>query len=406
MTIADPKPASVTDVAASATAELLEAAREMRPRLAERAPWVEQNRRIPEDTLEELHSAGFFRYWIPRRWGGSGGPLIGQLRIAAELAKGCPSTAWVWTLIGDVTAFAATFLTPEGTDAIYSSSDRPMAAGVLTPSGTARKVDGGYRVSGAWGFASGSLHADWIMGGLVVVDDNDEPVNQGIGFMPVSDGEIKDTWQVVGMRGTGSNTFVVQDVFVPDKLVRMASEMQATAKALSEDEKDPIDRMPFAPLFSVGLCGPLLGAAQAILEKVSANAHKRGITYFDFEKQTDSAVVLERLGEAAVRIDSAWLLVERAAYELEEVTRGGELSFERRAWCRVAAGQAVDEVRIAVDSLMSIAGASSFAESSVLQQYWRDVMVGSRHAFLSTRPLYEVYGRAYCQVEPNITPYI
>jgi Acyl-CoA dehydrogenase, C-terminal domain len=128
---------------------------------------------------------------------------------------------------------------------------------------------------------------------------------------------------------------------------------------------------------------PLLGAAEGILEKVSANAHKRGITYFDFDKQTDSAVVLERVGEAAVRIDSAWLLLERAAYELEELTRTGPLESDRRAWSRVAAGQAADELRIAADSLMSIAGASSFAESSVLQQYWRDLMVGSRQLSLA-----------------------
>ena len=406
MTIAEPKPPAVIDVAAPTTDELLEAAREMRPRLAQRAAWVEQNRRIPEDTLEELHHAGFFRYWIPRRWGGSGGPLIGQLRIAAELAKGCPSTAWVWTLVGDVTGFAATFLTSAGTDVIYSSSNRPMVAGVFTPSATARKVAGGYRISGSWGFASGCLHANWMMGGIMVAGENDEPVDQGVAFIPVSDGEIRDTWKVVGMRGTGSNTFVVENVFAPDNLVRMAADMQATARTLPEEDKDPIDRIPLVPLSSVGLCGPLFGAAQAILEKVSTNAHNRGITYFDFEKQTDSAVVLERVGEAAVRIDSAWLLVERAAYELEELTRGGELPFERRAWCRVAAGQAVDELRTAVESLMSIAGASAFAESSRLQQYWRDVMVGSRHAFLSTRPLYEVYGRAYCGVEPNITQYV
>ncbi|MGW5645157.1 acyl-CoA dehydrogenase family protein [Saccharopolyspora sp. NPDC003752] len=406
MTIAARVGARAQGAADATTEKLLQVARDMRPRLLERSAWAEEHRQIPQESIEDLHQAGFFQYWVPRRWGGAGGSLIGQIRIAAELAKGCPSTAWVWTLVGEMTGLTGTFLTPEGTRAVYGSSDRPAVAAVLMPSATARKVEGGYRVTGSWGFASGCLHANWLMGGIAIVDDTGAVVDQGAAFVPMSDGAIKDTWKVVGMRGTGSHTFVVDDVFVPDDLVRMIAELPALAAALPEEDRDLVDRAPIGPLFSVGLGGPLLGAAEAILEKVSVSAHERGITFFDFGKQVDSAVVLERIGEAAVRIDSAWLLLERAAYELEERTRLGPLGYERRAWCRAAAGHAVDELRIAVDSLMSIAGASSFAESNVLQQYWRDLMVGSRHAFLSTRPLYEAYGRAYCNVEPNITPYI
>ncbi len=383
---------------------LVAAAREMRPRLLERAPEAERQRRLPQATIDELHDSGLVKYFTPARWGGFGGDVRGQLAISTELAKGCPSTAWVYTLLCYTTAFAGSFLGEEGAGAVYSS-ERPTVCGVAAATGQAVPVDGGYRVTGSWGFTSGCLHAEWIMVNAEVVNDVGEAVDQVVLFMPMSQLTIKDTWYVVGMRGTGSNTVVADDLFVPSSMSMLLRERIA-AEANHRPDVEAVDRIPFALLFSVGLMGPTLGMAATLLELVSANAHKRGISYFNFDKQTDSAVTIETIGEAAMQIDTASLHVQRAATVLDVDTRHGQLSLPVRARCRADSGHASENLRQAVGTLMSIAGASAFAESSRLQSLWRDINVASRHAFVNTKPLYETYGRALLGVEPNITNFL
>ncbi|MGY1815210.1 acyl-CoA dehydrogenase family protein [Blastococcus sp. SYSU D00820] len=381
--------------------ELVALAREMRPRLVERSADCERERRIPQETLDELHEAGFFRYYLPASQGGRGGELAGLLDIAAELARGCPSTAWVYTIISEVTALAGVALPPAGIEEIYGSSPRPTACAVNSPGGTARRVEGGYRVTGSWGFASGCQHSDWFGGFVQVSDDADEP-EQIMVFVRLAEATIKDTWHVAGLRGTGSHTVVVDDVFVPEHRTFGLRE-RAQREARFVPDAEVVDRIPAAPFFSLGLMGTLLGIGQEVLELVTANAHKRGVTYFDFEKQTDSSVVLEAIGEAAMQIDTALLHVRRGVHELDETTRFRTLDYVTRARCRADAGHACENLRRAVDSLMSVAGASAFAESNRLQRLWRDLTVGSRHGYLGTRLLYETYGRAFAGVPANIT---
>jgi alkylation response protein AidB-like acyl-CoA dehydrogenase len=114
-------------------------------------------------------------------------------------------------------------------------------------------------------------------------------------------------------------------------------------------------------------------------------------------------VVLEQIGEAAMRIDTAWLHTRRAAKVVEDATMTGPLDAKTGARCRADAGYAMAQVRQAVDTLMNVAGTSAFAESNPLQRIWRDVNVASRHGYLASKPNLELYGRAYCGVEPSIS---
>ncbi|MGW6036510.1 acyl-CoA dehydrogenase family protein [Gordonia terrae] len=384
---------------------LLAAAQEMKPRLMQRAAQTENERRVPDETIAEMVEAGFFKYMVPKRFGGYGGGAIGQIALAAELARGCASTAWVYTLVGDITAFVGAYLSPEGAQAIYDSAPDALVCGVTAPHGTATKVDGGYRVTGSWGFASGSLHSSWFMGGATIVDELGNPIDFGQIFMPMENLTIKDTWHVVGMRGTGSNTVVAEDVFVPAHFVISVPERLAREAEFHPGD-EPVDRIPFAPFFSIGLMGPPLGAARELHAMIANDIHKRGPSYFDFATQADSAVLVAALGESAMMIDTAALHVRRGAGELEETTTQHPLDRVTRARCRADAAHAAENLRKAADILMSVAGGGAFASASRLQQYWRDINVGTRHAFLNTRPLYEVYARELCELEPNTTQFV
>ncbi|MFF0501944.1 acyl-CoA dehydrogenase family protein [Nocardia aobensis] len=384
--------------------ELLEVARDMKPRLVKRAAQTESERRIPQETIDELTDAGFFKYMVPKRFEGFGGGCIGQVALAAELARGCPSTAWVYTLVGDITAFVGAYLEPDGAQSIYGSAAPALSCGVTAPHGTATQVAGGYRVSGSWGFASGCLHSSWFMGGTNVVDDLGNPVTYAQMFMPMESLSIQDTWHVVGMRGTGSNTVVAQDVFVPSQhVVSVSGRLAREAEFHPGDE--PVDRIPFAPFFSIGLMGPTLGAATELQDLVSSRVDRPGPSYFDFATQADAAVLVAELGETAMLIDTAKLHVRRGAGELEISTADHVLDRVTRARCRADAAHAAENLRRAADKLMSVSGGGAFASASRLQQYWRDINVGTRHAFLNTRPLYEAYAREVCGL-PNTTQFI
>lgn len=388
------------------TGSLLAAARELRPVLAERAADTELNRQVPQETIDALYQAGFFDLMVPRRWGGGGEGIKTQVQVAAEIAKGCPATGWVLTIVGFITAIAGSYLPDAGTKQIYGSGRRPLVCGVNGFTGTAKQTaDGDYIISGRWGFASGSAHAEWFMGGVMIMDEDDQPVDLGWGFIPFSELSIKDTWHVAGMRGTGSNTVIADEVKVSADVFLRVGDRAAQETAPGPDA-EILDRMPFAPLFSIGLMGPCLGAVEAAYDIVSENMHKRGVSYFEFDKQTSSGALLSQIGKARMQIDSAWLHVMRAAEALENDSATGQMSPAVRIRCRADASEAVVNMRSAMDILLDISGASSFAESNPLQRLWRDLSVGSRHAWIGSTLMYEAFARTQLGVEPNITMYV
>jgi 3-hydroxy-9,10-secoandrosta-1,3,5(10)-triene-9,17-dione monooxygenase len=375
---------------------LLERATALQPLLRKNATACERDRRLPDENVDALEEAGLLDVIVPRRVGGPGESMATLLAVAAALGQGCASTAWVQTLL-NVTTWAAARLPAAGREEIFGGPRPARVCGVLAPTGTATPVDGGYRVSGKWGFASGCLHANWATGGVVVVDGGGNPVDHAMAYMPIGQLRIEDTWHVAGMRGTGSHTLVAEDVFAPS--ARVCSTTRLAAEGAGEGELEPADRWPLGSVLALVLAGPQLGMADAVLEAVTGGIQKRGISYTSYGRQAESHVVLHDLAKAALHIETAKLHVARSAAEIDDAGFGGEMDSLAQARLRGACGYATEVLRAGVDMLVSIAGASSFAETSLVQRFWRDLNVASRHAFLATAPSYETYGRALVGVE-------
>lgn len=392
----------MTENTAPNAEDLMKAAKELQPVLAKNVTYVEEERRLPDETVEELHKSGLFRAIMPQRWGGSALTLFEELQIAAEMGKTCPSTAWAYTLLADVTAFPVQFLGDEGEKEVYTD-DRTLVCGVISNGGTATPVDGGYRVSGSWGFASGCLHADW-MSGLVTAYDVNGAGAPAMAFFPLSEAAIKDTWFVTGMKGTGSNTVVADDIFIPASRMGMLADRFALEGQVRPGAA-PCERWALMPYVSIGLLGATLGAVQGALDYVAEKMHTRGVTYFDFERQVDSGVLLHNIALAEMHLASAWLHVRDACWYLDEFTKSEPLDYVTRARLRAQGGFACEELRTAMGLLVTIGGASSFADNNPLQRFWRDVNVGTRHSFDNTPGCLEAYGRAKAGVE-NITQLI
>jgi 3-hydroxy-9,10-secoandrosta-1,3,5(10)-triene-9,17-dione monooxygenase len=339
-----------------------------------------------------MEDAGLFEVIVPERLGGLGASMATQLCVAAELGKACASTAWVQSLL-NITTWAAS--QANAAKELFDGAERPRVCGVLIPSGTALPVDGGYRVSGKWSFASGSFYATWFTGGVNVVDDAGRVTGIGMVLAPRRDFSIEDTWFVAGMNGTASNTVVLEDAFVPaDRLTPLGEEAPKGA--------DPADLWPLGSALSVVLTGPLLGAAQACADLVTEKAPTRALSYTSYAATTDSMVALAEIARARLDVDTGFMHALQAAAYIDGVGHGAPRDPLAEARLRGQCGYLLASLRRGVDTLLNVGGAGSFASASVLQRHWRDLNVGSRHAFLATNISLETYGRALYGLDPVV----
>ncbi len=387
--------------------ELLGRIEEIRPVLERNAGQTEADRRVAEENIAALTAAGVFKVTVPRRFGGFQMTVREKLEVSAAVAESCGSTGWVVALI-NVCNWMASVLPDRAQQDIFGANADARVAGVLNPASDVRRVDGGYQVSGKWPWASGSWHADWALVGIVVPDESGAPVDQALAFIPMSELSIEETWFVAGMKGTGSNTIVASDVFVPEH--RLHSVPRAIENEYAtEHTEEALYRSAFIPMLTLILAGPQLGLGRAALRFVMDKAPKRGISYTKFERQIDSTAFQLQIAHAAMLIDTAHLHVFRAADDIDDAAaRGEKLSYVMRARVRNDTAYAITKIREAIDALLSAHGASSFAEVSPLQRIWRDSNTAGRHAVADPLVNQEVYGKALLGIpyEDNITPLI
>jgi alkylation response protein AidB-like acyl-CoA dehydrogenase len=186
---------TVTAVDVPSKEELVERAEALKPLLLRNAPEADETRRIPEESIVALTEAGLFKVMVPRRFGGYEVPFDTTLAVSAKLGEACGSTSWVVTLT-NVCAWLGGLYCDQTQQEIWGSNPDARICGVLAPTSETRREDGGLRVTGRWGYASGSLHADWALLGVPVVNEAGEQVDQGLAMIPMSDLTIEDTWFV------------------------------------------------------------------------------------------------------------------------------------------------------------------------------------------------------------------
>lgn len=382
--------------------ELVGRAASLRPLLEKNAARTEEDRRVAEENIQAIADAGLFKITVPKRYGGYEANFRTHLDVSAALAEGCGSTAWVVALTNVCNWF--TSLYPQrAQDEVFGANPNARVAGVFSPTAQTRRVDGGLVVTGKWYYSSGCLHADWAVVGVPVVDEAGEMVDQGLALIPASELEIEDTWFVTGMKGTGSNAFVADEVVVPDH--RILSIPRAVEGDYPTEHKDEaLYRSAFVPVAALVLVGAQLGFGRAALRIAIDKAPQRMISYTTFEKQTDSTAFQMQVAEAAMKIDTAHLHAYRAAADIDDAAARGEFpDFKTRARVRADTGYVANQVKGAIDILLTAHGAGSFATFNPMQRIWRDSNVAARHAIVFSPVADEVYGKALLGVEETIT---
>lgn len=375
---------------AEATAEIL----------SDYAPRADELRRLPQETIDALDAAGMFQIFTPAEFGGFEADLGTLTEVVMTLAGSCPSSAWCVVIANGSNLLAAHF-PDEARQEVFGQDPRARLASVFSPSGAARPAPGGYRVSGNWPWASGCLHATWGIGMAPILDEDGTPVGMGMPLIPMSDLDIEDTWFTVGMRGTGSNTMVADDVFVPAHRMLPAEKVLAGSPEATNPAAPHLMRCSLVSTLVNALAAAVVGVAQGAHAYVAEKAPRRAITYTRYETQTSSEAFTHNLGAAALRIAGAVQLVRRGSELVDDAAAAARaLSLHERRLVRGQTGHAVNEIVDALNTLMTSHGASAFAESSPLARMWRDANTAARHAALSSPVNYELHGGSFLGHEP------
>jgi alkylation response protein AidB-like acyl-CoA dehydrogenase len=380
-------------------------ARELRPLFAREAPEGDRLRAPSPAAEKALLDNGLLSMLLPQRWGGAGLSMTGFAKVQIELGKGDPSISWVSQIVNGTTWVAS--LTSDATQEALFGDGPKLVCGAYNPPGKARKVEGGYIVNGAWPYTSGSRQAYWAQSG-VLIEASEGPVVPGINmcYIPFSQIEMQDTWFMTGMQGTGSDTSVAKDVFVPDHLMVTMDKPFGHAEPNKQYWGAPSDALPVVPSVRATGLAQLVGAAEAMLEIVQAESKKKPIVTTIFKTRAESGQVLHDLGEVAAQLDTAKLLLFSVTGTLDDIALTGRaFPEEDRARHKAQCAQITDLIHKSIETLMFISGSSAFALGNPLSRYWKDTHVALRHITNIPSLAYEIYGRNRMDVKPNISPF-
>lgn len=397
---------SPADTTVPSAAELVARVRELQPLLKKNAAQGEQDRRVVEESIQAMTDAGLFKIAVPKRYGGYETSMRTMLDVSAAVGEADGGTAWVLTLT-NVCAWMVGLFPQQAQDEVFGADPDAKVSGVLAPTATAEKVDGGWKVNGKWFWNSGSWHADWAALGIPITDETGAVVNQGLALIPRGDLELEDTWFVAGMRASGSNCLIAEDVVVPEHRVLLVPPAIGGDYPTEHGDTEAFYRSAFVPVLSLVLVGPQLGMGKAVLDYVISKAKTKPISYTFFTSQSESVAFQLQIAEAARLIDTAHLHAYRAAADIDEAAaRGIYPDALTRSRIRSDTGYVAETITRAIDILLSAHGAGSFADINPVQRMWRDSATAARHAVVSPTVSYEVYGKALLGVDDPITPLV
>ncbi len=366
-------------------AELLGRARRLVPILKERAAACEENRSVLPETVADFEAAGFYRILQPAALGGYEMHPMALYRVAMELAKGCPSSAWCLCLVG-IHNWEIALLDPRAGHDIWGVDDTARISSSYGPFGKVERVEGGFKVSGRWPWSSGCDHCQWVMlGGRAPAapDAPPGPPDQRAYLIPRSDYEIDDTWHVFGLKGTGSKDIVVEGAFVPEHRTHRFADTYLMQDVGLKTFTAPAYRFPFGTVFSYCLAVVVLGMADGALEAFSEQMQERRGTY-DGARAIEDPFVRQRIAEASAIVRGLHQKLEANFAELDALIAAAQpLPVAMRVANKWDSQVIAKESMRAIELLFKASGARGIRLSNPLQRYFRDAHAASNHAFLN-----------------------
>ena len=386
ITTAPPRPTTKQDV--------LDRVLPLVPKFRERAMAAEEARRLPDESIRELIDAGVARILVPPHFGGYGLGLDAWFDVALQIGKGDASHAWCASLMSHHAHMVGMF-SHEAQQAVWANSPDVIVAASIQPRTEVTRVSGGYRVSGkSSAFASGVTHSHWaVVGGLAEVSGPPEWV---LFLLAPGEYTVRDTWFTAGMRGTGSNTVITENVFVPNsRVLRIADLIAGNGPGSPPAGTHSVFRLPFYFYSALTFLAPMLGAARHAYESLRDGLKAKGAAPGSAALKTSVQVGLARV---AADLDAVELLLRRAlrVSEAAEPPASTLVARTLRDYARCS------ELLVqAIDALMAMSGTAGFAASSPIQRAWRDIHFASSHVGLDTEKNFSIFGRGELGLPEN-----
>jgi 3-hydroxy-9,10-secoandrosta-1,3,5(10)-triene-9,17-dione monooxygenase len=372
--------------------ELWGRAQALLPKLRERAPRAEELRRLPDETLREFHDAKLLRMHQPRRVGGAELEFAAIVTFWALLAGACASSSWNFINFVSHHLMLGMF-PPRAQDEIWGkSSDALIASSFVFPAAKARKVEGGYVISGRWPFSSGVDPSDWnMLAGLAFLDDN-APPEQRVFLLHRSQYKVIDTWFAGGLRGTGSKDVEASEQFVPVHMTLSVADTKGGPTPGSAVIPGPLFQMPVFALFPYMLSGVALGIAEGLIDDFSSVRNRTGKMTGARIAEIQSTQI--RLGEATAYARASRRVQEANCREAQEAIAAARTPDARtKARYRLEGAYAVEWAVRAVDVMFGLSGAAGLYESGHAARAFRDAHAVKQHFSFNTDIASTTYGR-------------
>jgi alkylation response protein AidB-like acyl-CoA dehydrogenase len=347
--------------------------------------------------LSAMKSAGLFRMWTPRAFGGLEMDPVGVMQVVEELSRLDSAAGWNLQLSTGIVPFFAWF-PDEGVDEVWRDTPDLIFGGTLFPPGRAIPVEGGYRVSGRWPFVSGCHHASWFMGPALVMDGSqprrgaDGNPLQIVVVYRAGDAEVLDTWHTVGMRGTGSHDVTAKDVFVPSRRSTVLAPLTKPARGF----EGPLYRLTIW----TAVAAPALGIARAAVDEL-IDLSRRKTPNYTRTMLAERPVVQSQAGKAEALVCAARASLHDSLRQAwQSAVQGRMISQEQKIHVQLAASFAMDACAKAVRLVHMAAGTSAVRLEHPFEQHFRDIHVLTQHAFASASR-YESVGKLLFGLETD-----
>jgi alkylation response protein AidB-like acyl-CoA dehydrogenase len=369
------------------------------PLIREHADQTERDRCLAQPVVAAMHQAELLSLGLPAALGGTETPVAAAMHVIEQVAYADGSTGWNVMIAYDAGLWSG-YLSSPATRTLIKSLGAPVIAGSIQPPGRLERTARGYRLTGQWRFGSGCRQADAFFV-AAILHDGDTPV-AGTNGMPemrqivlrAADVKIVDTWHVVGMRGTGSHDFKVDNLAVAEEFIEPFNFDVPT-------EAGPLYRFPLMGNMALAKTAVALGIARRAIESFSELARRKVATH-QTNLLRERAVAQRDLARAEACVHSARCFIEAVIDEVWKVVAAGrEVAIEQRAMLRLAAVDGVQRAVEAVDLVFHAAGATSIHTSSPLERCFRDIHVVPAH-FVVQPPMYEAAGRVMLGIPSGI----
>lgn len=365
--------------AAPSPSDLIERARAMIPVLKARASRCTAERRVPTETMREMHEAGFFRILQPRRWGGYEMEPNVFFEVQKLIAEGCMSTGWVLGVVGGHPYQLALF-PHQAQEDVWGEDDTVLMSSSYQPVGKVERVDGGYRISGHWGFSSGSEHCNWVLLGAMIPPVNaGDPPDMRTFLVPRSDYRIEDAWYTFGLQGTGSQDIVLENAFVPEHRTHKSIDGFLCANPGQAENDGPLFRLPWAQVFVRLVSTAAIGGTTAALNGATEIMESRVSTNTGRASKTDP-LLINAIARGRAQINEMEAVLHRNMEALmARATAGEDIPMQDRAMYRYQSASVARRCADIVDDLMPLLGGRAIYNSSPLVQPWLDLNAARQH---------------------------